>query len=126
MATLPCEACSSCLPGITVPELQNAIGRAYAGVLHVRRFRRAHRLHKPYFIVAGEVNHQGRFELRSDEYRHEAVAIGRTTPRLNTRRRCFDWVSDGCRSASDMLGLKTRALEKMSPQDGDLLFRAKT
>jgi len=53
--------------GVTVPELQEAIGEAYAGVLHdpevtiiLKDF------DKPYFIVGGEVNHPAKYELRSD------------------------------------------------------------
>src|SRR6202521_2175589 len=62
--------------GITVAELQEGIGRAYAGVLHDPEVSiELKDFDKPYFIVAGEVNHQGKYELRSDTTVTEAVAI---------------------------------------------------
>jgi polysaccharide biosynthesis/export protein len=69
--------------GSSVPELEEAIRVAYAGILHdpevtvvLKDFDR------PYFIAAGEVGHPGKYELRADTTVAEAVAIaGGFTPR---------------------------------------------
>jgi polysaccharide export outer membrane protein len=60
----------------TIPELKEAIGRAYQGILHepvitvsLKDFNR------PSFIVAGQVGHPGKYELRSDTTLVEALAI---------------------------------------------------
>lgn len=68
--------------GLTLPQLQESIARAYVGILHepdvtisLKDFER------PYFLASGEVAHPGRYELRGDLTVHEAVAIaGGFTP----------------------------------------------
>ena len=62
--------------GLTLPQLQQSIVRAYAGILHepdvtltLKDFER------PYFLASGEVGRPGRYELRGDLTVHEAVAI---------------------------------------------------
>jgi polysaccharide biosynthesis/export protein len=60
----------------TIPELLGAIRLSYRSILHdpiitvsLREF------DKPFFIVAGQVGHPGKFELRSDITLVEALAI---------------------------------------------------
>lgn len=60
----------------TIPELKEAIQRAYKGILHepvitviLKDF------DKPFFIAAGQVGHPGKYELRSDITIVEALAI---------------------------------------------------
>jgi polysaccharide biosynthesis/export protein len=60
----------------TVPELKEAIRGAYQGILHepvitvlLKDF------DKPFFVVAGQVGHPGKYELRSDTTLVEALAI---------------------------------------------------
>jgi protein involved in polysaccharide export with SLBB domain len=115
--------------GVSVPELQEAIGRAYTGVLHdpdvtitLRDF------DKPYFIVAGEVNHSGKFELRSDTTVSEAVAIaGGLTPRAKHsqlvlfRRVTDDLVESRLLDLKAMMKSRNLA-EDMHLRPGDLLF----
>jgi polysaccharide biosynthesis/export protein len=69
--------------GLTVPELQAAVRRAYRGVLHDPEVTVVLKdFDKPYFIAAGEVGHPGKYELRADTTVTEAVAIaGGFTPR---------------------------------------------
>lgn len=62
--------------GMTLPQFQDAIKLAYAGILHepevsvvLKNF------DKPYFIVSGEVSHPGKYELRGDTTVMEALAI---------------------------------------------------
>jgi len=62
--------------GLTVPELQAAVRRAYTGVLHDPQVTVVLKdFDKPYFIAAGEVGHPGKYELRADTTVTEAVAI---------------------------------------------------
>ncbi|HXR16478.1 MAG TPA: polysaccharide biosynthesis/export family protein [Terriglobales bacterium] len=115
--------------GVTVPELQEAIGEAYAGVLHdpevtiiLKDF------DKPYFIVGGEVNHPAKYELRSDTRVTEAVAIaGGLTPRAkHSQVVLFRRVSDDL-VESHLLDVKTMLKSRTSAEDihlrsGDFLF----
>lgn len=62
--------------GKTLPELTEAIRQAYQGILHdpvitvsLKDF------DKPSFVVAGQVGHPGKYELRSDTTLVEALAI---------------------------------------------------
>jgi polysaccharide biosynthesis/export protein len=60
----------------TIPELNEAIRRAYQGILHdptVTVFLKD--FDKPFFIAAGQVLHPGKYELRSDTTLVEALAI---------------------------------------------------
>jgi polysaccharide export outer membrane protein len=105
------------------------IGRAYAGVLHdpevsisLKEF------DKPYFIVAGEVNHQGKFELRSDITVTEAVAVaGGLTPRAkHSQIVLFRRVSDDL-VESRLLDMKSLLKSRMLREDihlkpGDFVF----
>lgn len=60
----------------TVPELKEAIGRAYQGILHEPVITVSLKdFDKPFFIAAGQVGHPGKYELRSDTTLVEALAI---------------------------------------------------
>ncbi len=60
----------------TIPELKEAIGRAYQGILHEPVITVSMKdFDKPSFIVAGQVGHPGKYELRSDTTLVEALAI---------------------------------------------------
>jgi polysaccharide export outer membrane protein len=115
--------------GTTVPELQEAISRAYTGVLHDPDVSVALRdFDKPYFVVVGEVNHSGKFELRSDTTVSEAVAIaGGLTPRAkHSQIVLFRRVSDDL-VESRVLDLKAMMKSRNLAEDlhlrpGDLLF----
>jgi len=83
--------------GATIPELQEAIGRAYARVLHDPEINIVLQdFDKPYFIVGGEVNHPAKYELRSDTRVTEAVAIagGLTVRAKHSQIVLFRRVSD--------------------------------
>ena len=115
--------------GTTVPELQEAIRQAYAGVLHdpvatvvLKDF------DKPYFIAAGEVGHPGKYELRSDTTVTEAVAIaGGFTPRSKHsqvvlfRRVADDTVESHLLNVKTMLKSGTLR-EDVHLRTGDMLF----
>jgi polysaccharide biosynthesis/export protein len=115
--------------GATLPELQQAIVQAYAGVLHdpvttvvLKDF------DKPFFIAAGELGHPGKYELRSDTTVTAAVAIaGGFTPRSKHsqvvlfRRISDDTVESHLLNVKKML--KTGSLaEDVHLRPGDLLF----
>jgi polysaccharide export outer membrane protein len=115
--------------GITVPELQDAIGHAYAGVLHDPEVTIVlQEFDKPYFIVAGEVNHSGKYELRSDITASEAVAIagGFTARAKHSQVILFRKVSDDVvesRLLDVKAMMKSRTLgEDIHLQPGDFLF----
>jgi polysaccharide export outer membrane protein len=82
--------------GLTVPELTDAITKAYAGTLRnpiinidVTDFQ------KPFFTVSGQVGKPGQFELRTDITVAEALAIaGGMTPTARTQVFLFHRVSD--------------------------------
>jgi len=115
--------------GLTVPELQQIISHAYDGVLHdpevtilLKDF------DKPYFVVAGEVNKQGKYELRSDTTVTEAVAIagGLTSRAKHSQVVLFRRVSDDL-IESRLLDVKTMLKSRNLAEDlhirtGDYLF----
>ena len=64
------------LEGLTTQQASDAIRSAYAGILHdpivtieLKDF------NKPYFIVSGQVNKPGKYDLRGDTSATEAVAV---------------------------------------------------
>jgi polysaccharide export outer membrane protein len=60
----------------TVPELKEAIRGAYQGILHEPVITVSLKdFDKPFFVVAGQVGHPGKYELRSDTTLVEALAI---------------------------------------------------
>jgi polysaccharide biosynthesis/export protein len=115
--------------GVTIPDLQELIGRTYAGMLHEPEVTIALKdFDKPYFIVAGEVNHQGKYDLRSDTTVTEAVAIagGLTARAKHSQVILFRRVSDDLvesRLLDVKAMLKARRLgEDIHLRPGDLLF----
>ena len=68
--------------GLSMPELQQAIIRTYAGILHEPEITITLKdFERPYFVASGEVGRPGKYELRGDLTVHEAVAIaGGFTP----------------------------------------------
>jgi len=115
--------------GITVPELQAAIGRAYTGVLHDPEVTIVLQdFDKPYFIVGGEVSHPAKYELRSDVSVTEALAIaGGLTPRAkHSQVVLFRRVSDDL-FESHLLDVKAMMKSRTLVEDvhlkpGDFLF----
>jgi protein involved in polysaccharide export with SLBB domain len=115
--------------GVTVPELQEAIGRAYTGFLHDPEVTIVLKdFDKPYFIVGGEVNHPAKYELRSDTRVTEAVAIaGGLTARAKHsqivlfRRVSDDLVESRLLDVKAMLGSRNLA-EDLHLRTGDFLF----
>jgi len=115
--------------GMTAPELQEAVSRAYVGVLHDPEVTVVLQdFDKPYFIVTGEVNHSGKFELRSDTTVSEAVAIaGGLTPRAKHsqvvlfRRVSDDLVESRLLDMKAMMKSRTLA-EDIHLRPGDFLF----
>jgi polysaccharide export outer membrane protein len=62
--------------GLTVPEMQQAVVKAYAGFLHEPEVTvTLKEFDKPYFLASGEVARPGKYELRGDLTVNEAVAI---------------------------------------------------
>ncbi len=115
--------------GASVPELQEAIRMAYAGILHDPEVSVTLKdFDKPYFIAAGELGHPGKYELRSDTTVTEAVAIaGGFTPRAkHSQVVLFRRVSDEL-VESHLLNMKEILKSKDLGEDihlrpGDLLF----
>jgi polysaccharide export outer membrane protein len=115
--------------GVTVPELQEAIGRAYVRVLHDPEITIVLQdFDKPYFIVGGEVNHPAKYELRSDTKVTEAVAIagGLTARAKHSQVVLFRRISDDLVESHlvDLKALmKSRTLaEDIHLRPGDFLF----
>jgi polysaccharide biosynthesis/export protein len=115
--------------GVTVPELQSVIGRAYAGVLHDPEVSIVLMdFDKPHFMVLGEVNHPGKYELRSDITVTEALAVaGGLSPRAKHsqivlfRRVSDDLVESRLLDVKSML--KSRDLgEDIHLRSGDFLY----
>jgi len=114
---------------LTVPELQEAIRHAYAGILHDPEVTVVLKdFDKPYFIAAGEVGRPGKYELRADTTVTEAVAIaGGFTPRSkHSQIVLFRRISDET-VESHLLNvkamLKSRRLgEDVHLRPGDVLF----
>jgi polysaccharide biosynthesis/export protein len=62
--------------GLTVPQMQRAVGNAYRGVLREPEVTVILKdFDKPYFLASGEVTRPGKYELRGDLTVNEAVAI---------------------------------------------------
>jgi polysaccharide export outer membrane protein len=115
--------------GVTVPELQEAVGLAYTGVLRDPEVTIVLKdFDKPYFIVGGEVNHPAKYELRSDTRVTEAVAIagGLTARAKHSQVILFRRVSDDLvesRLLDVKAMLKSRTLaEDIHLRSGDFLF----
>jgi polysaccharide export outer membrane protein len=62
--------------GLTLPQLQQAVSRAYESFLHQPELTLTLKeFDKPYFLASGEVAKPGKYELRGDLTVNEAVAI---------------------------------------------------
>ncbi len=115
--------------GLTVPELEIAIGRSYAGVLRDPEISVALKeFEKPYFLALGQVAHPGKYELRSALTLSEAMAVagGFTQQARHSQIILFRHVSDDVVEAH-VLNLKKmlarRDLREDLPlQPGDLIF----
>jgi polysaccharide export outer membrane protein len=65
------------LQGLTIPEAQSAIAdQASERLNHPEVAVLLKDYVHPYFVVSGEVNHPGRFEMRGDVTAFEAIAMG--------------------------------------------------
>lgn len=115
--------------GMTLPEFQDAITKAYAGVLHGPEVTVTLKdFDKPYFIASGEVGHPGKYELRGDTTVTEALAMagGLTRQAKHSQVVLFRRVSDSMAEAK-VLDVKhmlnSRDLrEDVNLKPGDLLF----
>ena len=115
--------------GLTVPELVDAVKKAYAGVLHdpvvnidVQDFQ------KPTFTVTGQVGKPGQYELRSDITVAEAVAVagGMTMQTAKTQvflfhRASRDWVEVKKVNLKDVLKGKN-VNEDAMVMPGDMIY----
>jgi polysaccharide export outer membrane protein len=118
--------------GMTLPEVREALRSAYAKVLHdpiitvsLSGFQ------NPYFIVLGEVNKPGKYELRDDIVMTEAVAIagGYTKDAKHSQVLLFrkisnDWAEVHQLDLKHMLYSKNLA-EDIHLQPGDIIFLPK-
>jgi polysaccharide export outer membrane protein len=114
---------------LTLPELREAIEKAYAGLLHAPLVTITLKdFDKPYFVASGEVGRPGKYDLRGDTTVTEALAIAGG---LNERAKhsqvvLFRRVSDGMAEARVLdvkHMLRSRDLtEDVYLKPGDLLF----
>lgn len=90
------SASSLHVQGLTVPELTNALKKAYVGTLHdpiinvdLKDFQ------KPFFTVSGQVGKPGQYDLRSDITVAEAIAVaGGLAPTAKSQIFLFHRTSD--------------------------------
>lgn len=115
--------------GLTVPELVEAVKRAYAGVLHdpivnvdLEDFQ------KPLFTVTGQVAKPGQYELRSTISVAEAIAVaGGLEPTAKTQIFLFHRTPDGSMFQVQKYDLKAVLNGKNLDEDatvrpGDMIF----
>ena len=115
--------------GLNLAEFADAVQKAYRGYLHDPQVAVALRnFARPYFIVGGEVEHPGKFELRSDTTVAEAVQIaGGLTPRSKCsqvvlfRRVHDDLVQTRLLNLKKLLS-RDRLREDAHLQAGDFVF----
>jgi polysaccharide biosynthesis/export protein len=114
--------------GMTVPELVQALKRAYANILHdpiidvdLTDFQ------KPFFVVSGQVTKPGQYDLRNDVTVSEAIAVaGGFLPTAKTQvflyhRVSANWVEIKKLSLKDILHGKN-VEEDVQMQPGDMIF----
>ena len=114
--------------GMTVPELVEALKNAYANVLHdpiidvdLEDFQ------KPFFVVSGQVNKPGQYDLRADITVSEAIAVaGGFMPTAKTQvflyhRVSAGWVEVKNLKLKDILHGKN-VEEDVQMQPGDMIF----
>ncbi|MGH9683096.1 MAG: polysaccharide biosynthesis/export family protein [Candidatus Acidiferrales bacterium] len=83
--------------GLTVPELSDAIKKAYANVLHdpivnvdLKDFQ------KPFFVVSGQVGKPGQYDLRSETTVSEGIAVaGGLLPTAKTQILVYHRINSG-------------------------------
>jgi polysaccharide export outer membrane protein len=116
------------IEGMTVPELVEAVKRAYSGILHnpmvtvdLQDFQ------KPFFTVTGQVGKPGQYELRSDITVAEAIAVaGGLQPTAKTQvflfhRASNDWFQVEKLNLKDILNGKN-VNEDATIRPGDMIF----
>jgi polysaccharide export outer membrane protein len=114
--------------GMTVPELVQALKRAYANILHepiidvdLTDFQ------KPLFVVSGQVTKPGQYDLRADITVSEAIAVaGGFLPTAKTQvllyhRVSTNWVEVKKLKLKDILHGKN-VEEDVQMQPGDMIF----
>ncbi len=114
--------------GLTVPELADALKKAYAGTLHdpiidvdLKDFQ------KPFFTVSGQVGKPGQYDLRADITVAEALAVaGGMAPTAKTQiflfhRTSNDWFEVKKLNMKDVLNGKN-ANEDPTIQPGDMIY----
>jgi len=115
--------------GLTVPELVEAVKKAYAGILHdpivnvdLEDFQ------KPLFTVTGQVSKPGQYELRSTISVAEAIAVaGGLEPTAKTQIFLFHRTPDGTMFQVQKFDLKAVLNGKNLDEDatvrpGDMIF----
>ncbi len=115
--------------GLTIPEMQQAVGNAYRSFLHEPEVTVTLKdFDKPYFLASGEVARPGKYELRGDMTVNEAVAIagGFTQQARHSQVVLFRRISDGV-AESHVIDLKkmldTRDVkEDIHLRPGDFIF----
>lgn len=114
--------------GLTIPELLDALKKAYAGTLHNPIIEAdLTDFEKPFFTVSGQVGKPGKYELRSNITIAEALAIaGGMTPTAKTQvvlfhRTATGWVEIRKVNMKEILRGK-RNTEDASIQPGDMIY----
>lgn len=113
---------------MTVPEIVQALKKAYSGILHDPIINvNLVDFQKPFFIVSGQVGKPGQYDLRHDTTVSEAIAIaGGFAPTAKTQVFLFhrvssDWVEVKKLSLKDILHGKN-ANEDAQLLPGDMIF----
>jgi polysaccharide biosynthesis/export protein len=122
------NAGSMYIQGMTVPEVVEAVKKAYGKVLHdpivdvdLKDFQ------KSYFLVSGQVGRPGRYDLREDTTVSQAIAVaGGFLPTAKTQvflyhRISAGWVEVKKLNLKDLLNGKN-ANEDVEMQRGDMIF----
>lgn len=117
-----------CLAGLTTKEAAAAIKSAYSKILHdpivtieLKNF------NKPFFVVTGQVNHPGKYDLRGPTSATEAVAIaGGMTGAAKASQALLFRRADGSRYEVTRVNLKRifagREQEDTELLPGDMLY----
>jgi polysaccharide export outer membrane protein len=114
--------------GMTVPDLVEALKKAYAKILHepiidvdLKDFQ------KPFFVVSGQVGKPGQYDLRYDATVSQAIAIaGGLTPQAKTQifvfhRRSAGWMEVQKLNLKDVMNGKN-VNEDAEVRPGDMIF----
>jgi polysaccharide biosynthesis/export protein len=114
--------------GLTVPEVVEALKKAYVGVLHEPIIQvTLVDFQRPFFLVSGQVGKPGQYDLRHDTTVSEAIAIaGGFEPTAKTQVFLFHRISSGWvevkkLSLKDILHGKN-VNEDVQVASGDMLF----